>query len=93
MADIIVIWRRGGNVASESTTFKGCAFHIQEHTGALTILRGTEILVVYAAGCWQSVADQGALIQLRNDVAAAAQQDTPSENPRRRQEARAIPKA
>lgn len=76
-----------------AVSFKGCSFHINERTNVLSILRGTEILIMYADGYWQSVADVGAIIALRNATAAAAQQDTPSENPRRRQEARAIPKA
>lgn len=91
MADVLVSHKVVGGQL-ERTTFKGCAFHIHERTGDLSIFKGTELLVVYAAGCWQTVADLGAIIQLRNETAAAAQQEPPSENPRRRQEERAIQK-
>lgn len=92
MAKITVTWRSTG-VSNGTHTYDGCNFHICERSGALTIVKGTEVIIVYAAGVWQHIADVGALTKLRDEMQAAAQQETPSENPRRRQEVRAIPKA
>jgi hypothetical protein len=91
MAKITVTWSTRG-VGNGAHTYDGCAFHINERAGTLTIVKGTEIIMVYAAGCWQHVADVGALTELRDEMKAAAQQEESSENSRRRQEVRAIPK-